>query len=60
MALVIIAGDCMRCGKCVAACPEGAISYQNKAFVIAPNLCTECQKCQSACPVHCIQLPSDR
>lgn len=59
MALKILPA-CTNCDMCLPECPNEAISYTGKTYVINPDLCTECvgfyetQTCVSVCPVDCI------
>jgi Fe-S-cluster-containing dehydrogenase component len=42
---------CVQCGKCMEACPVGAIRREdNGAYVIDPETCTDCGMCVEACP----------
>ncbi|MFZ5572686.1 MAG: glycyl-radical enzyme activating protein [Thermodesulfobacteriota bacterium] len=41
--------ECVGCGTCLAACPEGALSRANPAF-IDRRRCTLCFHCAEACP----------
>jgi len=52
---------CRMCGKCVKACPEGALVIEEepaRAAVIRSDLCmgTACKRCELACPTHTISL----
>ncbi|HYH38795.1 MAG TPA: 4Fe-4S binding protein [Azospirillum sp.] len=59
MAYTIIAAECVNCGACEPACPNGAISARKGTYVIDPDTCTECRKrddgpqCASVCPTDC-------
>ena len=41
---------CKKCGRCVEACPEKAISLGEKGTGINREICTECGKCIETCP----------
>lgn len=41
--------NCTLCGRCVAACPEGAITIENNNVVTDTKKCTSCQKCTEDC-----------
>ncbi|WP_035237785.1 FAD-dependent oxidoreductase [Desulfobacter vibrioformis] len=47
-------GNCRDCGICVAVCPEGAISRQEKEtgfeYVVDESKCIGCGFCKGACP----------
>ena len=54
--MIQVASNCVGCGKCVSACPFGALSLVNRKAV--PNSsCTMCGACVSVCPVHTIGRP---
>lgn len=37
--------NCVQCGACTGACPNGAIRIREGSLEIASELCTQCQKC---------------
>ncbi len=55
MALEIDVAECLGCGACESACPQGAIR-QGEAFPVAyevdPLLCNDCARCLTVCPVE--------
>ena len=55
--MIQVASNCVGCGKCVSACPFGALSLVNRKAV--PNAsCTMCGACVSVCPVKALSLPA--
>jgi len=55
MALEILKDKCVGCGKCVKACPFGALKIFEKTAVVNDK-CTLCGACESACPFDAIIL----
>ena len=46
---------CAQCGKCVEACPEGAIYQRDDgAFIVLPEKCNNCGECIPACKLGVI------
>jgi ferredoxin len=54
MSLEVDETECLGCGACESACPQGAIT-QGGAFPVAyevdPLLCNDCNRCLVVCPV---------
>ena len=54
MALEIDVAECLGCGACESACPQGAVSQGGAfpvAYVVDPLLCNDCTRCLVVCPV---------
>ena len=45
---------CDRCGKCVALCPQDAVTLGNDGIEIDRQSCDRCMKCADICPTHAI------
>ncbi|MBQ8540695.1 MAG: glycyl-radical enzyme activating protein [Clostridia bacterium] len=41
--------NCTLCGRCVVACPEGAITIENNTVITDTDKCTSCHKCTEEC-----------
>ena len=50
MGLVIDKENCILCGSCVAACPNGALSIEDEVK-LDESRCVLCGACADACPV---------
>lgn len=46
---------CLRCGSCVAVCPEKALTLTGRVHVDRAR-CTLCGKCEQACPAAAMEL----
>jgi len=47
---------CIKCGTCVDACPENAISLTPDGIITDPELCKMCGKCAEVCPTKAIEM----
>jgi pyruvate formate lyase activating enzyme len=47
---------CIRCGSCVEACPENAITLTPEGIITDPDLCKICGKCAEVCPTKAIEM----
>ncbi len=43
---------CGHCGRCLPACPGGALALAGGAVVHDPDRCLGCDRCLAACPAH--------
>lgn len=50
---------CIRCGKCVAACKQGALSRENPGFVDRTH-CIGCGACAAVCPTDALVLKGEK
>lgn len=54
--LLFNAEKCIRCGRCVPACPENAITMEKGAVTIEASSCTHCGQCAEACPASALEM----
>jgi len=47
---------CIKCGSCVDACPENAITLTKDGIITDPDLCKICGKCAEVCPTKAIEM----
>ena len=47
---------CIKCGSCVDACPEKAITLTPEGILTDPELCKLCGKCAEVCPTKAIEM----
>jgi len=47
---------CIKCGSCVEACPEHAITLTPDGIITDPELCKMCGKCAEVCPTKAIEM----
>ena len=54
---MVVNEDCIKCGRCVRACPSDAILWEDKKeyLVIIQNECLLCGKCKEVCPTDAIK-----
>lgn len=48
--------DCLRCGTCVAVCPEKVLTLSASRIHIARETCILCGACEKACPAAAIEV----
>lgn len=54
--ITIAKGNCIRCLRCVQACPTQAIRIRPGGPEILKHLCIECTECMAACPAHVFDI----
>ena len=45
---------CIRCNTCEATCPTGAITHDDRNYVVRADVCNLCMACISPCPTGSI------
>ena len=56
---VYTAGNCILCGDCAEACPEGAIRIERGTLTLDRSRCSACLQCTTVCPAEAI-VPAAR
>lgn len=51
---------CLHCGACIAACPHGALRWQDDRVATDPVLCQLCGACADACPAEAREVVGRR
>ncbi len=51
----VISDECIRCGKCLSACPVEAIQRGEDKFTIDRSKCIDCGTCSALCPTGAAQ-----
>lgn len=54
--LLISKAMCIKCGNCIEACPNNALSMGDKSAEVDHDLCILCGYCYAACPEFAIRL----
>lgn len=54
--VIVGAGDCNGCQRCVRDCPDDAIAVADKQPVIDRELCLDCGRCAQVCPTGALVI----
>ena len=54
--LLFYSGRCIKCGACVAACPNNAQIISSEDRVILWDMCEDCGKCAEVCPANALVI----
>ncbi|MGO8788657.1 MAG: glycyl-radical enzyme activating protein [Terriglobia bacterium] len=54
--LLYLRSRCIRCGRCVSACPEDGLNLLSDAVVINRAKCLPCEECSRVCPSGAMRL----
>ena len=46
------ANRCIRCGACITACPQGALSFDDTRVITNAESCIACDECLAVCPTQ--------
>ena len=58
--LMYIFKRCIRCGECVKACPQKALTLVNHRIVRDPELCNLCGICTEVCPTLALEMVGEQ
>jgi pyruvate ferredoxin oxidoreductase delta subunit len=50
---------CTGCQSCVRACPEGAVTVEDKHFVVDLDFCKGCALCVAVCPIKGLSMEEE-
>ena len=54
--LMVLEGQCLRCGRCEAACTRAAISLEQGRVTVDRPQCDACGECAGACPTASLRI----
>ncbi len=54
--LIFRESECIDCGKCLSACPQGALSVVAGHRTIDRRACKNCGKCAAVCPAQALEM----
>ncbi|MGL5389178.1 MAG: glycyl-radical enzyme activating protein [Serratia sp. (in: enterobacteria)] len=57
--LIFKKNDCIRCGKCIDACQQNALSAEHR-FFIDRERCIQCGECTRVCPTQALEMKGKR
>jgi len=54
--LMVLDEQCIGCGRCVAACTRGALSFEQGCVTVDRSRCDACGDCAAACPTASLRI----
>ncbi|MGD0221963.1 MAG: glycyl-radical enzyme activating protein [Terriglobia bacterium] len=52
--------SCLKCGRCVQVCPEGALTLAEDGVVVDRDKCSVCDECSQVCPSGALRVVGQR
>jgi pyruvate formate lyase activating enzyme len=52
--------SCLKCGRCVQVCPDGALALADDGVVVDRDMCSVCDECSQVCPSGALRVVGRR